>query len=126
MQVQARAAALARLHNLPSSPSISLCACSYKRVLLLSPDFIVDDSGRAFLEEVNTNGFLVGDDELFRAQADTVDLMRLVGADGWPARKLYALHEIWLLSVLSRARAALTPRRRAQPQVRCTGVGSRE
>jgi hypothetical protein len=38
---------------------------------------------------VNTNGFMVGDDELFTAQADTVDLMRLVGADGWPKRPLY-------------------------------------
>ena len=32
--------------------------------------------------QVNTNGFLVGDDELYAAQADTKDLMRLVGADG--------------------------------------------
>ena len=39
--------------------------------------------------QVNTNGFMVGDDELFTAQADTVDLMRLVGADGWPKRPLY-------------------------------------
>ena len=62
----------------------------YRRVLLLSPDFIVDDSGEAFLEEVNTNGFLVGDDELYKAQGDTIDLMRLVGADGWPARPLYS------------------------------------
>lgn len=63
----------------------------YRRVLMLSPDFIVDDSGQAFLEEVNTNGFMIGDDEeLWKAQADTVDMMRIAGADGWPKRKLYA------------------------------------
>ena len=49
----------------------------YRRVLMLSPDFIVDEAGSAFLEEVNTNGFMVGDDELFTAQ---------VASDGfrWP------------------------------------------
>ena len=31
----------------------------------------------------------MGDDELYAAQQDTLDLMRLVGADGWPARPLY-------------------------------------
>jgi hypothetical protein len=62
----------------------------YRRVLLLSPDFIVDDHGSVFAEEINTNGFLVGNDELYNAQADTLDLMRLVGADGWPKRKLYS------------------------------------
>jgi len=61
----------------------------YRRVLLLSPDFIVDEAGKVFLEEVNTNGFLVGDDELFKGQQDTVDLMRLLGADGWPMKNLY-------------------------------------
>ena len=33
---------------------------------------------------------LVGDDELYSAQQDTLDLMRLVGADGWPKRSLYS------------------------------------
>jgi len=62
----------------------------YRRVLLLSPDFIVDEAGTVIVEEINTNGFLVGDDELYSAQKDTIDLMRVVGADGWPRRPLYA------------------------------------
>ena len=73
----------------------------YRRVLLLSPDFIVDQSGQAFLEEVNTNGFMVGDDELYQAQADTVDLMRLVGADGWPKRRLYTAQAAELVATFA-------------------------
>ena len=46
-------------------------------------------TGKAYLEEVNTNGFMVGDDELYQAQDDTVDLLRLIGADGWPKKALY-------------------------------------
>ena len=82
----ARDAGALKQHRLVQSSAPS----KYRRVLLLSPDFIVDDSGVAFLEEVNTNGFLVGDDELYKAQGDTLDMMRLVGADGWPKRPLYA------------------------------------
>jgi hypothetical protein len=80
-------------------------ASKYRRVLLLSPDFIVDDSGVAFLEEVNTNGFLVGDEnELYKAQGDTVDLMRIVGADGWPKRPLYAADAAELVNAFLRER----------------------
>ena len=57
---------------------------------MLSPDFIVDDNGRVYVEEVNTNGFIVGDNnELFKAQGDTIDMLRFLGADGWPKRPLY-------------------------------------
>lgn len=48
------------------------------------------DLQTVIVEEINTNGFLVGDDELYSAQKDTIDLMRVVGADGWPRRPLYA------------------------------------
>ena len=75
-----------------------------RRVLLLSPDFIVDESGTAFCEEVNTNGFLVGNDELYAAQADTLDLMRLVGADGWPKKALYNDNDVELISQFGVAR----------------------
>lgn len=60
-----------------------------RRFLLLSPDFIVDAWGQAWLEEMNTNGFMVGDDTLYHGQQDTVDAMRVLGADGWPKRQLY-------------------------------------
>ena len=83
----------------------SSAAHKYRRVLLLSPDFIVDDSGVAFLEEVNTNGFLVGDEnELYKAQGDTIDLMRIVGADGWPRRPLYSEAASELVSAFLRER----------------------
>ena len=62
---------------------------TYRRFLLLSPDFIVDERGQAFIEEMNTNGFMPGDDALFRGQQDTVDALRVLGADGWPSRALY-------------------------------------
>ena len=52
----------------------------------------MDEAGQVFVEEVNTNGFLVGDDELFKAQEDTVDMMRVIGADDFPKRPLYASH----------------------------------
>ena len=40
----------------------------YRRFLFLSPDFIIDQKGRAFLVEMNTNGFMPGDDVLYKMQ----------------------------------------------------------
>ena len=57
--------------------------------MLLSPDFIVDANGQAFIEEMNVNGFMVGDDHFYHGQQDTVDALRVLGADGWPKRPLY-------------------------------------
>jgi hypothetical protein len=50
-------------------------------------------------------GFLVGDDELYAAQVDTLELMRLVGADGWPARPLYTEGVSELVAAFGRARS---------------------
>ena len=47
---------------------------------------------------------MVGDDELYAAQSDTVDLMRLVGADGYPKRRLYASHAHALVRAFIEAR----------------------
>ena len=40
----------------------------FRRFLFLSPDFIVDGKGRVYLEEMNTNGFMPGDDVLYKMQ----------------------------------------------------------
>ena len=53
-------------------------AHTYRRVLLLSPDFIVDERGRPWLEEVNTNGFM--QDFLARQMTDAFRIL-LGGTD---------------------------------------------
>jgi hypothetical protein len=57
----------------------------YSRFVLMSPDFAVDDTGKVFMEEMNTNGFMIGDtyESFFPAQDATVALMELLGADGY-------------------------------------------
>ena len=59
---------------------------SYRRFAFLSPDFAVDDKGKAYMEEMNTNGFMIGDtySHFFPAQSETILLMRVLGADGFP------------------------------------------
>ena len=58
----------------------------YKRFVFLSPDFVIDDSGKVFMEEMNTNGFMVGDTykDFFPAQESTVLAVRMLGADKYP------------------------------------------
>ena len=80
--------------------SLSLRTPRIPHYLPQSPDVISLD----LLTQVNTNGFLVGDDELYAAQGDTLDLMRLVGADGWPKKSLYAESANELVSEFGRAR----------------------
>mmetsp|Transcript_3598 Transcript_3598/g.6806 ORF Transcript_3598/g.6806 Transcript_3598/m.6806 type:complete len:683 (+) Transcript_3598:201-2249(+) len=64
---------------------------SYRRFVFLSPDFAVDDTGKVFMEEMNTNGFMIGDTyaHFFPAQEETVVVMRLLGADGFPDKWKY-------------------------------------
>jgi len=70
---------------------------TYRRFLFLSPDLIVDQWGRVFLEEMNTNGFMPGDDVLYHMQADTASVVHLLGADGFPSRPMYEnkVLELW-------------------------------
>ncbi|GMH67024.1 hypothetical protein TrLO_g5362 [Triparma laevis f. longispina] len=58
----------------------------YRRFVFLSPDFAMDDTGKVFMEEMNTNGFMIGDtySTFFPAQEQTVTVMRMLGADGFP------------------------------------------
>ena len=96
-----------------TSTHTRVCLLCDRRVLHLSPDFIVDDAGHVFMEEMNTNGvsisicvsasachcaisnqrtraqthmagFLPGDETMFKSQADTMDMMRVIGMEGWP------------------------------------------
>mmetsp|Transcript_17078 Transcript_17078/g.34208 ORF Transcript_17078/g.34208 Transcript_17078/m.34208 type:complete len:246 (+) Transcript_17078:426-1163(+) len=59
---------------------------SYRRFAFLSPDFAVDDKGKVYMEEMNTNGFMIGDtySHFFPAQSETILIMRVLGADGFP------------------------------------------
>ena len=58
----------------------------YNRFVFLSPDFGTDKSGKVFMEEMNTNGFMIGDtyEEFYREQESTVGVLRMLGADGYP------------------------------------------
>tara|TARA_B110001452_G_scaffold226673_1_gene201176 strand:+ start:831 stop:2162 length:1332 start_codon:yes stop_codon:yes gene_type:complete len=69
----------------------------FRRFLFLSPDFIIDSKGRAYLVEMNTNGFMPGDDVLYKMQKDTADAIHLLGADGWPHYPEYRtkFEELW-------------------------------
>lgn len=64
----------------------------YKRFLFLSPDFVIDANGGAFMVELNTNGFMIGDQypELFTAQNETKAAMVMLGVTGYPRRAEYA------------------------------------
>ena len=68
----------------------------YRRVGILSVDAIIEASGRVVLEEVNTNGIIMGTHgnhggarELFRDDDYTRGMLRLIGADGYPKRRNY-------------------------------------
>jgi len=58
----------------------------YNRFVFLSPDYGVDKSGKVFMEEMNTNGFMIGDtyDEFYREQESTISALRMLGADAYP------------------------------------------
>mmetsp|Transcript_27596 Transcript_27596/g.35647 ORF Transcript_27596/g.35647 Transcript_27596/m.35647 type:complete len:301 (-) Transcript_27596:14-916(-) len=64
----------------------------YKRFLHLSPDFTLDGNGKVWMIEMNTNGFMIGDrySKYIEAQDDTVNELRLVGADGYKKQKEYS------------------------------------
>mmetsp|Transcript_7971 Transcript_7971/g.16041 ORF Transcript_7971/g.16041 Transcript_7971/m.16041 type:complete len:668 (+) Transcript_7971:2-2005(+) len=55
----------------------------YKRFVFLSPDFAFDNQGKVWMEEMNTNGFMIGDTykDFFPAQDSTIQMMQLLGAD---------------------------------------------
>lgn len=71
-------------------------AAKYRRFALLSADVIVDASGRATIEEINTNGNIMGTHALsggrrdfFRDDDYMRGLLRLVGVDAYPRRASY-------------------------------------
>ena len=58
---------------------------AYRRFAFLSYDAIIDADGRAWVEEVNTNGFLMGT-RIPRGWDYTLDAMRLLGVGGYASR----------------------------------------
>ena len=88
---------LARGDPLAMHREMQRAGATYRRFQMLSPDFIVDNKGRVYLEEMNTNGFMPGDDTLYKMQKDTTDLLHLLGADGFPKRPEYErrVHQLW-------------------------------
>ena len=63
----------------------------YRRFVFVSPDFAFDNQGKVWMEEMNTNGFMIGDtyEDFFPAQDSTIQLLQLLGADKFPDRWKY-------------------------------------
>uniref|UniRef100_A0A7S3C5N6 Tubulin--tyrosine ligase-like protein 9 n=1 Tax=Haptolina ericina TaxID=156174 RepID=A0A7S3C5N6_9EUKA len=99
---------LARQEPLELHRQMQLAGSTYRRFQFLSPDFIVDNKGRVFLEEMNTNGFMPGDDVLYKMQDDTRSLLHLLGADGFPKRPDYVHRVEELLDRFCRDRTDCT------------------
>lgn len=60
----------------------------YGRFAFLSFDVLLSHSGQSFVEEVNTNGFMMGT-RIPRGWDYTLDAMRLLGIGGYPKRPSY-------------------------------------
>ena len=58
----------------------------YRRFTFLSPDYGIDANKKVFCQEINTNGFMIGETyhKFFLAQDETVAVMQLLGADDFP------------------------------------------
>lgn len=68
----------------------------HRRWTLLSPDIALDQAGHVFIEEINTNGAIVGTHlrdggfaDLFHDDGYLRDMFRLLGADGHPRQARY-------------------------------------
>ncbi|KAH8059999.1 hypothetical protein JL722_4953 [Aureococcus anophagefferens] len=90
----ARALLLAAARDAPAPAG---GAPAHRRFALLSPDLAVDDEGAAFIEEINTNGMIMGTNErgggyndLFHDDDYLRGFLRIVGADGFPRRGNYS------------------------------------
>ncbi|KAK7242939.1 putative tubulin polyglutamylase [Aureococcus anophagefferens] len=90
----ARDSLLAAARDAPAPPG---GAPAHRRFALLSPDLAVDDEGAAFIEEINTNGMIMGTNErgggyndLFHDDDYLRGFLRIVGADGFPRRGNYS------------------------------------
>ena len=60
----------------------------YRRFAFLSFDVLLSHSGHSYVEEVNTNGFLMGT-RIPQGWRYTLDAMRLLGIGGYPDRPRY-------------------------------------
>ena len=83
---------LARERVIKYDVGIRAAGLRYKRVMVLQPDFVFDRSGNAYMVECNSNGYMIGDlhKDFFSLQRETVALLELVGANGYPRQAEYA------------------------------------
>jgi len=63
----------------------------YKRIFFLQPDFVFDSRGNAFMVEVNTNGYMIGNlhKMFFNLHAFQQAMVRLIGSTGYPLKAKY-------------------------------------
>mmetsp|Transcript_12533 Transcript_12533/g.26761 ORF Transcript_12533/g.26761 Transcript_12533/m.26761 type:complete len:801 (-) Transcript_12533:8-2410(-) len=82
---------LARDPILHIDHSIKRKGIQYKRIFFLQPDIVLDNNGDAYMVEVNTNGYMIGNlhKDFFPLFEEQRGLMRTVGANGFPQAHKY-------------------------------------
>ena len=90
---------LARPMALKKDEALVAAGASYRRFLVLSPDFIVDAEGRVSMIELNTNGNLLAGvgSRLFKTADNVASMVRVLGAAGYPQASTSAnnMTRIW-------------------------------
>ena len=78
----------------------------YKRIIFLQPDMVFDSRGNAYMVEVNTQGYMIGNlhKQFFELYKQQKAVFKLLGAHGYPEKGHY-MDEL-------RERARLLPRPR--------------
>ncbi|KAJ8599336.1 hypothetical protein CTAYLR_005325 [Chrysophaeum taylorii] len=97
MLARSKLAAASAQNGPRSSRSSSRKAAAAFRVFsLLSPDVTLDDKGRVYVEEINTNGLMMGthanlggSGNLFFDDSYVKSLLQIVGADAYPNASAY-------------------------------------
>ena len=51
---------LAREHVIMYDQEIKAAGKQYKRIMILQPDILFDEAGKAYMVECNTNGYMIG------------------------------------------------------------------
>ncbi|KAJ1453230.1 hypothetical protein M885DRAFT_524895 [Pelagophyceae sp. CCMP2097] len=90
-EAAARSAAAA-MHKGPATQ-----AAPHRRFSLLSPDVTLDENGKVYVEEINTNGMIMGTHarhggyrDLFHDEGYITHFLSLLGADDWPKQHGYS------------------------------------
>jgi len=82
---------LARSRVLHIDHALKRKSFRYKRIFFLQPDVVLDNKGSAYLVEVNTNGYMIGNlhKTFFPLAEEQRALLQLVGANGFPQQSKY-------------------------------------